>query len=309
MGLCVCARWTCADLCRNGRQKKRNIYAPQGARRICCVSELKKGGCMNAELLHSYQTKRLVLFAGAGVSANLGLPSWNQLIGKIATELGYDPKVFSSYGTALALAEYYKRKKGTLGQLRSWMDREWHKSDINIGASEIHRLIALGNFSRIYTTNYDRWLENAHDHHGVPYSKIASVADLVSVVDDRRQIVKFHGDFDDDASIVLDETSYYERLSFDSPLDIKLSNDVLGNSVLFIGYSISDINIRLLFYRLTKMWGRHVLASARPKSYLFTNRPNPVAEEVLGHWGIKMLVSEDDDPRNALTEFLRGLVK
>lgn len=80
---------------------------------------------------------------------NLCLRSWNQLIKKIATELGYDPKVVSSYGTAVALAEYYKRKKGTLGQLRSWMDREWHKSDINIGASEIHRLIALGNFSRI----------------------------------------------------------------------------------------------------------------------------------------------------------------
>lgn len=57
---------------------------------------------------------------------------------------------------------------GKLGQLRSCMDREWHKSDINTGASEIHRLIALGNFSRIYTTNYDGWLENAHDHHGVP---------------------------------------------------------------------------------------------------------------------------------------------
>jgi hypothetical protein len=52
-----------------------------------------------------------------------------------------------------------------------------------------------------------------------------------------------------------------------------------------------------------------VLTSARPKSYLFTNRPNPVAEEVLGHWGIEMLVSEIDDPKVALTEFLRQLVR
>ncbi len=27
-----------------------------------------------------------------------------------------------TYGTPLALAEYYKRKKGSLGPLRSWMD-------------------------------------------------------------------------------------------------------------------------------------------------------------------------------------------
>lgn len=263
---------------------------------------------MNADLLHAYKTGKLILFVGGGVSANLGLPSWSELIDHIAIDLGYDPKVFASFGTYFALAEYYRRRKGTLGPLRSWMDREWHRPGIDIGESDIHRLIAQGAFWRIYTTNYDRWLEHAHDYYNVRYDKIASVADIVAVSDGHRQIVKFHGDFDDDQSIVLDETSFYERLSFDSPLDIKLSNDVLGNSVLFIGYSISDLNIRLLFYRLTKMWGRHVFASARPKSYLFTNRPNPVAEEVLGHWGIEMIVSETDDPKLALTEFLRQLV-
>lgn len=264
---------------------------------------------MNTELKQAYRAGKLVLFAGAGVSANLGLPTWNELISRIASELGYDPKIFASYGTPLALAEYYRRKKGTLGPLRSWMDREWHKSDIDVRSSEIHRLIALGNFSRIYTTNYDRWLESAHDAHGVPYMKVANVGDLVAATEGQRQIIKFHGDFDDDASIVLDETSYYERLSFDSPLDIKLNHDVLGSSVLFIGYSISDVNIRMLFYRLTKMWSRHAVPSVRPRSYLFTNRPNPVAEEVLGHWGIEMLVSEEDDRKKALGDFLSELVQ
>ncbi|CBJ52321.1 SIR2 family protein [Ralstonia solanacearum] len=264
---------------------------------------------MKAELAHAYQSGKLVLFAGAGVSANLGLPPWGGLISRLAEELGYDPAVFASYGTYLALAEYYRRKKGTLGPLRSWMDREWHKADIDVGKSEIHRLVALGNFSKIYTTNYDRWLELAHDFHGVPYAKVASVSDLVTLQEGQRQIIKFHGDFDDDASIVLDETSYYDRLDFESPLDIKLRHDVLGNSVLFIGYSITDINIRMLFYRLTKMWDRHVLPSARPKSYLFTNRPNPVAEEVLRHWGIEMIVSEEDDRAAALTQFLGELVQ
>jgi hypothetical protein len=263
---------------------------------------------MNADLMHAHSTGKLVLFVGAGVSANLALPTWNELIAHIAKELGFDPDIFSSYGTHLALAEYYKRKKGSLGPLRSWMDREWHKSTTDVTTSEIHRFITQGRFSRIYTTNYDRWLEIAHDKFGVAYDKVASVADLVAVGDGHRQIIKFHGDFDDDASIVLDETSYFQRLNFDTPLDIKLSNDVLGNSVLFIGYSLNDINIRLLFYRLTEMWGRSALPSARPKSYVFTHRPNPVAEEVLGQWGIEMVVSDDDDPKRALTNFLRELV-
>jgi NAD-dependent SIR2 family protein deacetylase len=263
---------------------------------------------MRDELVDAHRTGKLMLFVGAGVSANLGLPSWGELITHIAEELGYDPKIFSTYGTPLALAEFYKKKKGGLGPLRSWMDREWHKSTTDISKSDIHRLITQGNFSRIYTTNYDRWLEYAHDAFGVEYDKVASVADLASTTDGRRQIIKFHGDFNADDSIVLDETSYFQRLNFDTPLDIKLCNDVLGSSVLFIGYSLNDLNIRLLFYRLTKMWGRSSLASARPKSYIFTSRPNPVAQEVLSHWGIQMIVSEEDDPGKAIADFLQELV-
>lgn len=263
---------------------------------------------MNQKLFDAHQAGKLMLFVGAGVSANLGLPGWSELTDHIARELKYDPAIFSTYGDHLALAEFYKKRKGGLGALRSWMDREWHKPSTDIAASEIHRLITEGKFSRIYTTNYDRWLELAHDAFGVRYDKIAKVDDLVSVTEGRRQIIKFHGDFDSDESIVLDETSYYERLSFETPLDIKLRSDVLGRSVLFIGYSLTDINIRLLFYRLTEMWGRSGLASARPKSYVFTNRPNPVAEEVLSHWGIEMIVSDEDDRKQALTEFLRKLV-
>ncbi|SFZ79052.1 SIR2 family protein [Chitinimonas taiwanensis] len=262
---------------------------------------------MTDQLLDAHRTGKLMLFVGAGVSANLGLPNWGALIDHIAEELGYDPKIFSTYGTHLALAEFYKKKKGGIGSLRSWMDREWHKTTTDIASSEIHELIAKGNFSRIYTTNYDRWLELAHDKFGVKYDKIVSVADLVSVTDGRRQIIKLHGDFDADDSIVLDETSYFQRLDFDTPLDIKLRSDVLGSSVLFIGYSLTDLNIRLLFYRLTEMWGRSALSSARPKSYIFTHRPNPVAQEVLSHWGIEMIVSEEDEPKKALADFLRIL--
>jgi len=34
--------------------------------------------------------------------------------------------------------------------------------------------------------------------------------------------VKLHGTFDDDASLVLTETSYFDRLEFESPIDIKM---------------------------------------------------------------------------------------
>lgn len=262
---------------------------------------------MKAALKEAYLDGKLVLFVGSGVSASLGLPTWAGLINEIARQLGYDPKVFESYGSPLSLAEYYKLKQGNIGPLRSWMDREWHDSKTDIHKSPAHKLIAEGKFSNIYTTNYDRWLEAAHTAYGIEYQKIASVADMVKAKAGVRQIVKFHGDFDDDHSIVLDETSYFERLSFETPLDIKLRAEVLGKSILFVGYSISDINIRLLFFKLTKMWKSNALPSVRPKSYLFSHRPNPVAEEVLGQWGIEMINSEEDDAGTALVKFLTEL--
>ncbi|WAH61588.1 SIR2 family protein (plasmid) [Pseudomonas silvicola] len=136
--------------------------------------------------------------------------------------------------------------------------------------SEIHTMITQGNFSHPTPPLRSLAGDGLHDTM-CQYSKVANAADLVSLTEDKRHIIKLHGDFDDDTSIVLDESSYFERLYFDSPLDIKLTHDVMGNSVLFVGYSISDFNIRL-FYRLTKMWGRTGLATARPKSYLFTNQ-------------------------------------
>lgn len=71
---------------------------------------------MTGELLDAHRAGKLMLFVGAGVSPNLGLPSWNELIAHIAEELGYDPKIFATYGTPLALAEFYKKKKGELGR-------------------------------------------------------------------------------------------------------------------------------------------------------------------------------------------------
>jgi hypothetical protein len=72
---------------------------------------------------------------------NLGLPSWSELVREMANNLGYNPDIFSLFGDHLALAEYYKLEKGTIGPLRSWMDNAWHKNSIQIAKSEIHRLI------------------------------------------------------------------------------------------------------------------------------------------------------------------------
>lgn len=261
------------------------------------------------QLKTAYRNHNLILFVGAGVSMNLGLPSWSELVSHIANELGYDPDIYKTLGNDLALAEYYRLQKGSIGPLRSWMDRNWHTNDIDIKTSKIHEYIAKADFPIIYTTNYDRWLEKSFEEYDREFTKVASVSDITRINKDHTQVIKFHGDFDDDQSIVLDETSYYERLEFESPLDIKLRADVLGKSVLFIGYSLSDINIRFLFYKLSKLWKDNQAGEAQPKSYIFSARPNPVQEAILEQWGINMITSEFDKPQEALENFLKELTQ
>ncbi|MCY9529335.1 SIR2 family protein [Paenibacillus alvei] len=260
------------------------------------------------ELIEAIRNRKVVLFAGAGLSAQLGLPTWRNLINHIAKEINYDPEIFNMFGDSLALAEYYTSSKGSIGELRSWMDINWH-TNVKIEDSLAHKYIVELNFPIIYTTNYDRWIEKAYQYYQKEIIKIKNVGDIRNIEEGKPQLVKFHGDFDDDNSMVLTETSYFERLDFEGPLDIKLRSDTLGKSILFIGYSLSDINIRYLLFKLQKIWEKSAYANRRPTSYLFLLKPNPIQELVLEKRGVKVIVADSDDPNTALPMFLEKLLQ
>jgi NAD-dependent SIR2 family protein deacetylase len=193
------------------------------------------------DLVAAVRTKQAILFAGAGVSMTVGLPSWSTLIEHIADELDIDLSDFKDMDlNYLTLAEYYRLKQGSIGPLRSWMDRNWTIPEDTLRKSRVHELICKLDFPIVYTTNFDRNLETAYDLHGKDYVKIVNAKDIARVREGVPQIVKYHGDFDDDGSIVIAETDYLERLSFESPLDIKFRSDSLGKTILFIGYSMTS---------------------------------------------------------------------
>lgn len=260
------------------------------------------------DLARSIQERRAILFVGAGVSIVVGLPSWQELIDHMMDELGLTEE--GEQGRALGhpvLAEYYRLRHGSIGPLRSWMDREWKVSEERVRGSRIHQLIVSLDFPMIYTTNYDRNLEVAYELAGRPYAKIANARDLTLVELHDTQIVKFHGDFDDDNSLVLTESDYFSRLSFDSPLDVKFRADAMSRTLLFIGYSVQDMNIRLLLHRIWETWNRSSHERNRPKSFVFLPRAGPAQEALLNRWGITVLTSKISDPEGALTEFLERL--
>jgi len=260
------------------------------------------------DLARSVRDRQAILFVGAGVSMVVGLPSWQELIDHMTNELGLEGE--AEQGRSLGhpiLAEYYRLRHGSIGPLRSWMDREWKVSEERVRDSRIHQLIVQLDAPLIYTTNYDRNLEVAYGLAGRPFAKIANARDLTFARQEDTQIVKFHGDFDDDDSLVLTESDYFSRLNFDSPLDVKFRADAMSRTLLFIGYSMQDLNIRLLLHRIWESWSRSAYERNRPQSYVFLPRAGPAQEAVLNRWGIRVLTSRIADPEGALTDFLERL--
>lgn len=258
-------------------------------------------------LAAAVRERRAILFAGAGLSMSVGLPSWRELIEHMCEELDLDLASMPSEVGYHTLAEFYRIQKGSIGPLRSWMDRTWSVSEEKVKASKVHELVVGLDFPIVYTTNFDANLEAAYRLYGREFVKIANARDVARATGGVSQIVKFHGDFEDDQSLVLAETDYFNRLNFASPLDVKFRADALGRTILFIGYSMSDLNIRLLLHRLWETWRLSGYEKDRPASYVFMAVPNPVQEAVLGQWGINVIAGEGDDPEAALIGFLSDL--
>jgi hypothetical protein len=262
---------------------------------ISVASRFSPGSASPKDILsEAIRRRRAILFVGAGVSMAVGLPSWEKLIDHLLEELDLDRSVISGmhHGYQM-LAEFYRLKRGSIGPLRSWLDRTWKVASDRVAHSTLHQLITELEFPAIYTTNYDRNLETAFEVYGKAYAKIANARDIARAPNDVTHIVKFHGDFDDDASLVLSEIDFLNRLSFDSALDIKFRADALGRTILFIGYSMSDPNIRLLLHRIWQTWEKSGCAEDRPRSFVFMPSRNPVQEALLARWGITVVAPPD----------------
>jgi SIR2-like domain len=223
------------------------------------------------ELIAAAKERRLLPFIGAGLSADLGLPTWSQLISTVAQDLDMDPDVAALHGDFLQIAEcLYLRKQG-LGDLRSRLDKEFNNNSIDISKSTPHLLLPHLGAPAIYTTNYDRLIERGFEHERIPYSRVVTLRDLIEADDSRTRVVKFHGDFSRDDSLVLTESQYFDRLNFDKPLDIRLRSDLIGKTVLFLGYGFGDVNVRYMWYQMTKL-----MHEEATQSFIVAYRPNPI---------------------------------
>ena len=271
------------------------------------------------ELRVAIKEKKVLLFVGSGISCSVGLPSWSRLIEELAKKLGIDKDLYRMLGDNLSLAEYYEifnleinPAVSPMKYICEYVKGEEKKLEVTISTAKVLKQIIDLDCPIIYTTNYDHCLETAYSEHNKHPIVIRNVSDFSSICAGETQIVKLHGDYDSPQSIVFSESSYFDRLDFESPLDIKLRADMLSRSILFIGYSLSDVNIRLLIHKLDKLWRKNgelggCSINKRPNSYIFMAQPNYIQEKILVNKNIIPIIGEGTDPRISTERFLESI--
>jgi hypothetical protein len=120
------------------------------------------------------------LFVSAGLSAAAGLPSWSDLLGPLAAEIG----VAGEFADLPLLAEYYEQN----GPGRRWRTTCATRCRRTRPAQR-HRLIAKLPVDEIWTSNFGSLLEAA-----APGASVAAHDnDALDIGTGRRAIIKMHG--------------------------------------------------------------------------------------------------------------------
>jgi hypothetical protein len=265
-------------------------------------------------LQQEYRDGRLIPFLGAGFSKPLKLPDWGELIGWMAERLGYEPDLFSLHGRYEQLAEYFQLARHDHFQHLVYEMTRRFDSEEAIRArksSRTHLALAGRDWHSIYTTNYDSHVEGAVADAKKKVAVLASFEDFQT----RREhgtceVIKFHGTLTKPDTIVLTESSYFQRIALESPVDQRLRADLLSHVFLFIGYSFNDLNIRYIWYRMhqLRLQGQAGArrASAR-RCFFATFGVGPIQPELLEQWNIDMIQLDPADKEASVADLLERI--
>ena len=247
------------------------------------------------QIVKANNEKRLAIFVGSGVSLSSNtdsfkLPLWNDLIEGMKEEL-----FLKNENDYLKIAQLYFLE---FGEANYYAKIQEYFPD-NISPSEVHKIVFELRPQYIVTTNWDCILEDAIVETGAQYDVICSDKDLVKS-SRVQKLIKMHGDFKNH-NVVFKEDDYL-NYSFNFPLIENYIKSILStNTILFIGYSYSDINLK----HIMKWVQKH--SDYCPPMYLATSKHNYAQNQYLNSHRIKSLILPEE--LNQLSERFDGLIE
>lgn len=237
-----------------------------------------------------------ILFIGAGLSRRyLGLQDWEGLLRKVAQKVDNNEFAFEMYMQKARVSDMkiglYQKIAELIGKdlIDNWytndefsLTREKYKEDIINGVSPLKIEIAnhirensknivnnledeanlLSKISErsiagIITTNYDTLLEKVTKNYKV---YIGQEELIFSQLQGVGEIYKIHGCIEKPSSIIIDEDDYEEFINKNKYLAAKILTLFLEHPIIFLGYSISDENIKNILKDIVKCLSEENLA-------------------------------------------------
>ncbi len=162
----------------------------------------------------------------------------------------------------------------------------------------------------IYTTNQDNVMEKCFERYGRKYRSIVCLSDLAESNIDEQLYIKFHGDLNNPDSIIFTDNDYNKRMEDKNNfLNIQLRADLLAKNLLFIGYSLRDINIKKMLEEL-----KQAFSGELPKSFMIVFEYKDYLQKVCDEFGIQLINPLGELPQcanhvEAFNEFLNLLVE
>lgn len=232
-------------------------------------------------LAEELEKGKLVVFVGAGVSKNSGLPKWEELIKDYADYRGI--KEFTSKQFLTIPEEVFER----YGSLKYYEIAEKRFLGKYVPNS-IHRILKKMKLTYIITTNYDTLIEDE-----IKNLQIVSKDEDLPYTNSNRMLIKMHGDFEN-KNIVLKKSDYDNYEKNFQLISTLVKGLVTTNTVLFIGYSYSDTNVQQIMN-----WIKEILKEKTRKAFLveFTNEDNKEEEngEQINKISLKLLNDNNDE--------------
>lgn len=199
-------------------------------------------------LFSKIRNEKVTLFIGSGFSLNSGAPTASEIIKSIKNQCHGIKK------TELkdVSEEYVERCGDNKEKLIEVLESLFAPKATNDITQKV--LTRIPQIKQIFTTNYDSYIEDAFED---ACHVIREEKDIVDCNFEKVQIYKLHGDFVNKNDIVITQTDYNNFFDTNkySLMWSLLKTAIMSTHVVFVGYSLDDLNIRNILKKIREICG------------------------------------------------------